>query len=193
MKLIVGLGNPGRSYAQNRHNVGFICLGHFARKHQIRFSQRQSQAKVGIGQIAGTRVVLAKPQTYMNQSGRPVSLLVKRFDISLDDLVVIHDDLDLELGRIRLRRGSSSGGHKGVDSIISYLGSREFIRLRVGIGRPTLAENRGESSEDEVISYVLGGFTPEEGQVLSRVLPGVSEALSSLLSEGLTVAMNRYN
>ena len=129
----------------------------------------------------------------MNQSGRSVSLLVKRFNISLDDLVVIHDDLDLELGRIRLRRGSSSGGHKGVGSIISYLGSREFIRLRVGIGRPTLAENRREPGEDEVISYVLGGFTPEEGQVLSRVFPGVSEALFSLLSEGLTVAMNRYN
>lgn len=193
MKLIVGLGNPGRSYAQNRHNVGFICLGHFARRHHIRFSQKQSQARIGTGEIAGIKVVLAKPQTYMNQGGRSVSLLVKRFDISLDDLVVIHDDLDLEPGKIRLRKGSSSGGHKGVDSIITHLGSQEFIRLRVGIGRPTLSENRREPSEDEIISYVLGDFTPEERQVISRVLPRVSEALFRLLTEGLGVAMNKYN
>ena len=193
MKLIVGLGNPGRSYAQNRHNIGFICLGRFARKHQIRFSQKQSQARIGIGEIAGTKVILAKPQTFMNQSGKSVSLLVKRFDISLDDLVVIHDDLDLGLGKIRLRKGSSSGGHKGVDSIITYLGSQDFIRLRVGIGRPTSSGSQGEPSENDIISYVLSNFAPEEKQVIAEVLPRISDAILCLVTEGLAAAMNKYN
>lgn len=193
MKLIVGLGNPGRGFAQNRHNIGFICLGRFARRHHIRFSQKQSQARIGIGEIAGIKVVLAKPQIYMNQSGRSVSLLVKRFEIGLDDLVIIHDDLDLGLGKIRLRRGSSSGGHKGVDSIISHLKSQDFIRLRVGIGRPTSSGSQGEPSENDIISYVLSNFAPEEKQVIAEVLPRISDAILCLVTEGLAAAMNKYN
>ncbi|GAH36110.1 unnamed protein product, partial [marine sediment metagenome] len=101
MKLIAGLGNPGRGYANNRHNVGFICLSHFARIQGIRFDKKQGKARVGVGEVAGNEVVLAKPQTYMNLSGQSVGLLIKRFDISLDDLIIIHDDLDLPLGKIR--------------------------------------------------------------------------------------------
>ena len=119
MKLIVGLGNPGRGYANNRHNVGFVCLNHFAKTQGIRFDKKQGKARIGIGEVAGSKVVLARPQTYMNLSGQSVSRLIKKFNINLDDLLVIHDDLDLPLGKIRIRYGSSSGGHKGIDSIIS--------------------------------------------------------------------------
>jgi len=189
MKLIVGLGNPGRAYANNRHNIGFICINHFARTHGIRFDRKQGRARIGMGKVAENEVVLAKPQTYVNLSGKPVSQLVKRFNISPDNLVVIHDDLDLPLGKIRLSYGSSSGGHKGIDSIINYLGSQDFIRLRVGIDRP----DKAEASEDEIITYVLSDFTAEQKQAIVQVIPKVSEAILCLLTEGLTPAMNKYN
>jgi peptidyl-tRNA hydrolase, PTH1 family len=193
MKLIVGLGNPGRGYAHNRHNVGFICLNHFARTQGIRFDKKQGKARIGTGEVAGNKVVLAKPQTYMNLSGESVSHLIKKFDIKLNDLLIIHDDLDLPLGRIRIRYGGSSGGHKGIDSIINELGSQDFIRLRVGIGRPTENEGATEFSDNEIITYVLGDFTPDEKQTIAQAIAKVSEAILCLLTEGLTVAMNRYN
>ena len=188
MKLIVGLGNPGRGYVNNRHNVGFVCLNHFARKQGIRFDKKRGKARIGTGEVAGSEVVIARPQTYMNLSGQSVSRLVKRFNINLSDLLAIHDDLDLPLGKIRIRRGGSSGGHKGIGSIITELGSQDFLRLRVGIGRPAIAE-----SEDDIIAYVLSDFTPEEKQAVTEILPRVSEAILCLINEGLPVAMNRYN
>jgi PTH1 family peptidyl-tRNA hydrolase len=191
MRLIVGLGNPGRGYANNRHNVGFTCLNHFAKTHGIRFDKKQGRARTGTGEVSGDKVILAKPQTYMNQSGQSVSLLVRKFNISLDNLIVIHDDLDLPLGKIRLRSNGSSGGHKGIDSIVSELGSQEFIRIRVGIGRPIT--DSAEISEADVIDYVLGDFTPDQASTIEEVIPRVSEALLCLLTEGLTAAMNKYN
>ena len=193
MKLIVGLGNPGRGYANNRHNVGFVCLNHFARMQGIRFDKKQCKARIGLGEAAGSKVVVAKPQTYMNLSGRSVSLLVKKFNVSLNNLLVIHDDLDLSLGKIRIRQGGSSGGHKGVGSIITELDSQNFIRIRVGIGRPVKNEGFTEFSEDEVISYVLSDFTPDEKQAITQVIPRVSEAILCLLTEGPAAAMNKYN
>ena len=112
MKLIVGLGNPGQSYARNRHNIGFTCLNHFARTQGIRFSQKRGNARIGLGDVADNEVVLARPQTYMNRSGQSVSRLVQKFNIDLDDLLIIHDDLDLPLGKIRIRQGSGSGGRR---------------------------------------------------------------------------------
>ena len=193
MKLIVGLGNPGRGYANNRHNVGFVCLNHFARMQSIRFDKKQGKARIGLGEVAGSEVVVAKPQTYMNRSGQSVSLLVRKFDVSPDDLLVIHDDLDLALGKIRIRQGGSSGGHKGIESIISCLGSQNFIRIRVGIGRPIKNEGCTEFSEDEIINYVLSDFTPDEKQAITPVIPRVSEAILCLLTEGPVTTMNRYN
>ena len=193
MNLIVGLGNPGRGYANNRHNVGFTCLNHFARTQGIRFDKKQGQARIGVGEVAGSKVVVARPQTYMNLSGLSVSRLVKKFNINLDNLLVIHDDLDLSLGKIRIRQGGSSGGHKGVDSIISELGSRDFIRIRVGVGRPTMPPGSAEFSETDIIAYVLSNFTSGERQTITGVIPRVSEALLCLLTEGLTAAMNKYN
>ena len=187
MKLIVGLGNPGRVYANNRHNIGFICLNHFARSQGIKFDQKRGLARIGTGEVAGSKVVVAKPQTYVNLSGQSVSRLVQKFNINPNDLLVIHDDLDLPLTKIRISHGSSSGGHKGIDSIISYLESQDFIRIRVGIGRPA------EISEADIIAYVLSNFTPEEKQTITQVIPQVSDAILCLLTEGLTSAMNKYN
>ena len=193
MKLIVGLGNPGKIYAHNRHNIGFMCLNHFARTHSIRFDKKQGRARIGIGEVAGSQVILARPQTYMNLSGQSVSRLIKKFGINLNELLVIHDDLDLPSGKIRIRQGGSSGGHKGVGSIITELGSQDFVRIRVGIGRPVKNEDSTEFSEDEIINYVLSDFTPDEKQAITQVIPRVSEAILCLLTEGLTAAMNRYN
>ena len=193
MNLIVGLGNPGRGYANNRHNVGFVCLNHFAQKQGIQFDKKQCKARVGLGEVTGSKVVIARPQTYMNKSGQSVSLLVKKFNISPDNLLVIHDDLDLPSGKIRIRQGGSSGGHKGVGSIITELGSQDFVRIRVGIGRPVKNEDSTEFSEDEIINYVLSDFTPDEKQAITQVIPRVSEAILCLLTEGLTTAMNKYN
>jgi len=193
MNLIVGLGNTGRAYANNRHNVGFACVNHFAKTQGIRFDKKQGQARVGLGEVAGSKVVVARPQSYMNLSGQSVSRLVKKFDINLNNLLVIHDDLDLSLGKIRIRQGGSSGGHKGVDSVISWLGSQDFLRLRVGIGRPTITPGSAEISETDITAYVLSDFTPGEKQTIVKTIPRVSEAIICFLTEGLTAAMNRYN
>jgi PTH1 family peptidyl-tRNA hydrolase len=189
MKLIVGLGNPGRAYTKNRHNVGFLCINHFARAQGIRFDRKRGRTRIGLGEVASNEVVLAKPQTYMNLSGQSISLLVKKFNISLDNLFVIHDDLDLPLDKIRIRQGSSSGGHKGVNSIISELGSQDFVRIRIGIGRPETPD----ITEADIIPYVLNDFSPEEKQIIKNVVSRVSAAILCLLTEGLAAAMNVYN
>lgn len=193
MKLIVGLGNPGQVYAHNRHNIGFICLKHLARTQGIKLDKKQGKARIGRGEVAGAEAVLARPQTYMNLSGESVVLLVRKFDIKLDDLLVIHDDLDLPLGKIRISRGSSSGGHRGVSSIIYSLGSQDFSRLRVGIGRPVPVGGHSQIGEDDIVRYVLNDFTGEEKRVITPVIPMVSEAALCFLSEGISQAMNRYN
>ena len=159
MKLIVGLGNPGKEYSANRHNVGFLSLNYLAKANHISFDKKQGKARVGTGMIAGNEVALAKPQTYMNLSGQAVLPLMQRYKLNLEDLVVIHDDLDLPLGKIRIRKSSSAGGHNGAKSIIASLGSQDFVRIRVGIGRP---ESAGESDNREVVDYVLGDFDREE-------------------------------
>ncbi|MFC2013055.1 aminoacyl-tRNA hydrolase [Chloroflexota bacterium] len=192
IKLIVGLGNPGRAYAGNRHNAGFMCLNYFARQHGIRFDKKQGQARTGAGEVAGTRVVAARPQTYMNRSGEAVSRLTEKLNIRPDNLLVIHDDLDLPLGKIRIRRSGSSGGHKGIESITACLDSRGYPRIRIGIGRPA-GEDTAETSESDIIDYVLSGFTPGEKPVLNQVIPVASEAILCILTEGVTAAMNRYN
>lgn len=189
MKLIVGLGNPGRYYANNRHNIGFMCLNHFARTHSISFNKKKGLARIGTGIVAASEVVLAKPQTYMNLSGQSVSRLVRQFNISLDDLIVIHDDLDLPTAKIRIRRDSGSGGHQGVDSIITGLGSRDFTRIRIGIGRPDIPE----PDENDIINYVLSDFGPEEKITVTQTIPEVGEAISCLISEDLATAMNKFN
>ena len=193
MKLIVGLGNPGRGYASSLHNMGFMCLGHFARIQSVYFKHKQANARVGIGEVAGNEVILARPHTYMNQSGQAVSRLVKKYRVGLEDLVVIHDDLDIPLGKIRIRPDGSSAGHKGVESIIGELGSQDFQRIRVGIGRPIATDGLTEVTDADIITYLLSDLPDEEKQALNHVLPVVSEAIFCLITDGLTAAMNKYN
>jgi PTH1 family peptidyl-tRNA hydrolase len=193
MKLIVGLGNPGFLYARNRHNIGFMGVSHLAKVQKIRFDRKQGQARTGIGSIGGQRAVLARPQTFMNASGESVSALMRKLNIKPSDLIVIHDDLDLPVGKIRLRFGGSSGGHKGIDSIIARTGTRDFYRVRVGIGRPEKAEGSPAEKEEAVISYVLSDFSADEKRNIEKALPTVSQAIACLLSEGLEAAMNKYN
>jgi len=193
MKLIVGLGNPGFGYAGNRHNIGFMCIRHFARIHGIRFDKKQGQARTGTGEINGEKVVLARPQTFMNTSGESVGRLVKKMKISPADLIVIHDDLDLPIGKVRIRQGGRSAGHKGIDSIIAQLGNRDFYRVRVGIGRPEIPEDSPVDKEAAVINYVLSDFTREERKVINEAIPEVSRAIVCLLTKGITIAMNKYN
>jgi PTH1 family peptidyl-tRNA hydrolase len=193
MKLIVGLGNPGLFYAHHRHNIGYMCVNRFAREHQIRFDKKQGLARTGKGEINGEEVVLARPQTFMNNSGEAVSRLVKKYKIDLADLIIIHDDLDLPTGKIRLRRGRGSGGHKGIESIITHLGKGNFYRVRVGIGRPEITENSDIDKEQAVIDYVLNNFTRREKKIINGVILEVSRALLCLITEGIDAAMNKYN
>jgi PTH1 family peptidyl-tRNA hydrolase len=190
MILIAGLGNPGQGYSTNRHNIGFLCLNYLAKQHHIIFDKKQGKARVGKGIIAGKDVILAKPQTYMNASGESVVLLIRKYQIIPDDLIVIHDDMDLPLGKIRMRKGSSSGGHKGAQSIISYLSHQDFVRIRVGIGRPETSINSGET---EVVDFVLGDFSKDEETMIHEAVQRVCDSVVSLLSDGLEQAMNKYN
>lgn len=183
MKLIVGLGNPGKAYANNRHNVGYRCIDYFARKHRIPIRERKARAKVGMGEVVEKRVVLAKPRTFVNLSGQSVSRLVRQFSVALEDLVVVCDDLDLPLGKVRIRQGGGSAGHKGMESVIESLGSQDFPRIRVGIGRP----------DGDEIAYVLSDFTAEEREVIKEAVAKVADALHCILTEGIEMAMNRYN
>jgi PTH1 family peptidyl-tRNA hydrolase len=191
MKLIVGLGNPGFLYARNRHNIGFMCVSYLSKKYKIDFDRKQGHARTGIGNIGRNKVVVARPQTYMNASGEAVKALFQRLDVTPADLIVIHDDLDLPTGKIRLRLGGSSGGHKGIDSIISHIGTPDFYRVRVGIGRPEA--DKPSAKEDTVIGYVLNDFTDEEKKIIDETIPRVSEAVAFLLAHGITAAMNKYN
>ncbi len=191
MKLIVGLGNPGKAYGQNRHNIGFRCLDYFAKLHSIRFDKKQCQARVGVSEVEGEKLLLAKPRTFVNLSGKAVGCLVHKHDIPLNDFLVINDDLDLPLGKIRLRPGGGSGGHKGMKSIISAVGSEDFPRIRVGIGRPQAEEQ--PNSEDIIVNYVLGDFTLEEAEVVKPVLAKVAEALDCFLTQGIEAAMSKFN
>ena len=193
MKLIVGLGNPGLFYAHNRHNIGYMCINRFAREHKIRFNKKQGLARIGSGEIDGEKVVLARPQTFMNNSGEAVSRLVKRYQTDLADLIVIHDDLDLPTGKIRLRYGVGWTTHKGVRSVRNELGSGDFTLLRVGIGHPETQGLSTADKESRVIDYVLSGFTREEKKIINGVIPEVSKAILCLLTEGIDTAMNKYN
>jgi len=183
MKAIIGLGNPGRKYAGTRHNVGFEVVDRLAARHGIQVAARRCQALIGEGEIAGARVLLVKPQTYMNLSGLSLQSLSRRFRLQSQDMLVICDDTNLPLGRIRIRASGSAGGHNGLKSIIGCLGTQDFPRLRIGIG----------SSESDMIDHVLSRFEPDEGPVMLVAYGRAVEAVEYILENGLEKAMNMYN
>lgn len=183
-RLVVGLGNPGPEHANNRHNVGFLCLDRLAEAHRLRSWKSRHRALVIEGPVAGQLLVLAKPLTYMNLSGQAVKPLLRHYGVEQADLLVIHDDLDLPLGALRMRPQGSAGGHRGIQSIIDALGSQAFARLRIGIGRP--------AGEDPV-DYVLSDFTLDERIEIERALDRALEAIHTWLAEGIQAAMNACN
>lgn len=182
--LIAGLGNPGPEYAANRHNAGFRCVERIGAAAGLALCKRQKQALVALGTWHGRRVVLAKPRTFMNESGRAVVPLVRFYRVSLDRMLVIYDDLDLPLGTVRLRAEGGSGGHKGMRSIIQHLGTQGFPRLRIGIGRPP--------GRMDPAAYVLQDFSPEEELLLEETLERAMIAVEIWLREGIEAASKRY-
>lgn len=186
MKLVVGLGNPGREYEETRHNAGFLVVDYLAREEGLSFGCSDFHADLARGRVAGQEVLLAKPQTYMDLSGLAVGALVRWYKLDpTADLLVVSDDLDLPLGRLRLRARGSHGGHRGLLSIINELGTSDFARLRIGIGRP----GEHETAKDKV----LGVFPEEEGRILDEVIVAAAGAIRTWLVEGTEAAMNRYN
>ena len=185
MKLIVGLGNPGRRYRGTRHNVGWEVLARLADRAGIRVNEDEGFAEVGRGAIGSQRVLLVRPVTYMNVSGEAVRDLRRRHRVRPADILIIVDDIDLPLGRLRLRAGGSAGGHNGLKSVIEALGTTEFPRLRVGIGRPPLGVDPAE--------FVLTRFTDGEAATVQESLTRAVEAVEMAVTEGVGAAMNRYN
>lgn len=193
MRLIVGLGNPGPVYGRNRHNVGFRCLDLLARQHHVGWSRRPLYLW-GEGAIEGVEVVLAKPRTFMNLSGQAVSALIRTFRARPGDILVVHDDLDLPVGKLRFKSGGSAAGHHGVESIIAELGSADFVRLRIGVGRPPTADGLPPEAKAEVTAtYVLSDFSPEEEPAIQEAVSRAAEAVACYLGDGLPTAMNRYH
>lgn len=188
MKLIVGLGNPGREYALSRHNIGFRCVNHFARENGIDISRKKARAMVGSGVVDGQKVVVARPQTFMNNSGESVALLLQQNGLEPQDMVVVYDDMDLPLGKVRVRPGGGAGGHRGMESIIRLAGSQDFPRLRVGIGRPGFG-----LEQRETVDYVLGRFYSDEEKAVEDAVARASAALRVLVLHGLNRAMNEFN
>jgi PTH1 family peptidyl-tRNA hydrolase len=183
--LIAGLGNPGPQHAANRHSVGFRCIERLAALHDLTFDRRQKQALVAAGTVCERRVILAKPQTFMNESGRAVVPLARLYKVQAERLLVVYDDLDLPQGTMRLRPEGGSGGHKGMRSIIEHLGAQGFPRLRIGIGRPP--------GRMDPAAYVLQDFSAEEIPLLEETLERAIAAMEVCLREGVETAMNRYN
>jgi peptidyl-tRNA hydrolase, PTH1 family len=184
MKLIVGLGNPGAQYERTRHNVGWLVVEAFARKFRIDITRHEKSAMTGTGRVAGGSVMVAKPLTYMNLSGDAVRLLVNAYLESPAELIVVYDDIDLPLGRLRIRPNGSAGTHNGMRSIITELGTENFPRLRIGIG---------QSDQGKLRDYVLDEFTPEEEPVVARAVERSVDALVLFARGDLKRAMNQFN
>jgi PTH1 family peptidyl-tRNA hydrolase len=183
--LIVGLGNPGTKYGANRHNVGFRCVEHLASAHSLSFDRRQKRASLALGTVLQRSVILAKPRTFMNRSGYAVAALVHFYRVTLDRLLVVYDDLDLPLGTLRMRPSGGSGGHRGMRSIVNQLGSRDFARLRIGIGRPP--------GRMDPADYVLQDFSADEEVLLEEALGQAVTAVEAWLRDGIEQAMTLHN
>ncbi len=185
MKLIVGLGNPGEQYRASRHNLGFLVLDQLAGQYGISLQKRAFDAFLGKGRVGSGAIILAKPQTYMNLSGSAVQKLVEYFKIDVENLIIIHDDLDLPFQTLRLKKGGGDGGHRGLASIIKHLGSPDFLRVRIGIGKPI--------RKTMVESYVLAPFSEDETIVLPRLIEQTCEAVRETVLVGIESAMRNYH
>ncbi|MCF8111350.1 MAG: aminoacyl-tRNA hydrolase [Desulfobacteraceae bacterium] len=183
--LIAGLGNPGEKYRRTRHNVGFMAAERVADRCRILIDKKKFKNHFGTGLYGGGKIIVAKPRDYMNRSGPPLCRLADYFDVPLQNILVIHDDIDIEKGQVKIKEKGGHGGHNGVKSIIEAFGSGDFPRLRIGIGRP--------ETPVEVTDYVLGGLRGEEEKILEAALGNAEDAVFTMIRYGPAEAMNRFN
>lgn len=184
MYVIAGLGNPGKKYENTRHNMGFITVDQLAIKHDIKVDKLKFKALVGEGRIADQKVLLVKPQTYMNLSGESIRQIMHFYKLDPEKLIVIYDDIDIELGALRIRKFGSAGTHNGMKSVVYQLQSDRFPRIRIGIG----SQKKGD-----LVDFVIGGFSKEEVPVLEETVTKAVSAIECILAEDVDIAMNRYN
>lgn len=183
--LVLGLGNPGQRYAGTRHNLGADVVGEVGRRQGLSLGRQSLSALWEKGRVGGENVILALPQTYMNLSGQAAASLMHYFNVGLERLIVVHDDLDLELERLKIARRGGAGGHKGVQSIIQHLGGDEFIRLKVGIGRPRY--------DEPVEKYVLDGWYADQRELVEKVVDMAADCLETILIRGVAEAMQQFH
>lgn len=188
MKILCGLGNPGREYEQNRHNIGFMVLEALAARWKLSFTSRKFDGELAQGSFAGEKLLLLKPQTFMNLSGTTLGGAARFYKVPPADVLVIHDELDLPFAKLALKAGGGTGGHNGLNSIRESWGEETYGRLRFGIGKPT-----GPNARERVVSHVLGDFSKEERGLLPELITRASEISESWVREGLPRAMNRWN
>ena len=191
MKLIIGLGNPGIEYQFTPHNAGFLAVDRIAEDSGVVLSNRRGRALTARAKLAGQDVLLAKPETFMNLSGLSVAALIQEFEISPEDILVLYDELALPLGTIRIRERGSANGHNGVKSISGVLGTEEWLRIRIGVGKPALADGREIKAGGK--DYLLSPFRKQELAVLDEVLDRVKDAVEMVLTQGVSAAMNEFN
>jgi PTH1 family peptidyl-tRNA hydrolase len=189
LHLLAGLGNPGSQYERTRHNIGFLLIDRLAERFSIPLAGKKTDCSYGRGTIEGYPVILAKPQAFMNRSGPPLRRLADYFRIPSQEMLVIHDDIDLAFERIKIKVKGGDGGHKGVRSIIAAFGTDEFARVRIGVGRG--AGTPGD--QRDMTGHVLGRFSGAEARQLDRIIDEAAEAVVAVLCQGATVGMNRFN
>ena len=185
MYLIVGLGNPEEDYSGTRHNMGFDTLNKISKEYNIEINKKNYKGLYGKGIIEGKKVILLKPQTFMNLSGESVKECIDYYKTDLDKLIIIYDDIDIEKGTVKLRKQGGAGTHNGMKSVISILGSGKFTRVRVGIGMP--------EDKKDLINYVIGYVPEEEKEVLNKACETAKEAVIEILKDGIDIAMNKFN
>ncbi len=193
MWLIVGLGNPGTKYASHRHNIGFRVVQELARRHGISGFKDKFSGQIASGFIANTKVQLLKPMEYMNNSGFAVQRTSQFFDIEPKKTLVVHDEIDLPVGRLRLKTGGGHGGHNGLRSIIAQLGNRDFLRVRVGVGKPPGTAASASSDDSRVSRYVLSNFPADQSELAEELVTRSTDAVEAILDRGIRAAMNDYN
>lgn len=185
MKIIVGLGNPTDKYKGTRHNVGFSVINSIGDKYGIAVDTKKHKAIIGKGIIEGEKVILAMPQTYMNLSGESVRELLDYYKCDMEDLIVIFDDISLDVGKLRIRKKGSAGGHNGIKNIIAHTGTQEFTRIKVGVGE--------KPSRMDLADYVLGHFSKEEQPIIREAADTACSAVATIIAEGPDMAMNKFN
>ena len=185
MYIIAGLGNPGEKYDNTRHNAGFLTIDALASKYNIDVREKAHKALIGKGVIEGQKVILAKPQTYMNVSGESIRALVDYYKIVQEELIIIFDDISLEPGQLRIRKKGSAGGHNGIKSIIAHLGTQEFPRIKVGVG--------DKPPRMDLADYVLSRFSKEDREKMEQAFKDAAEAVEVMIAEGPDAAMNQFN